>query len=124
MDSPSRPPSKPDRDDPFPPPSGHRSIWRRITWIVLGALALAEFILWVHGPAPATGAAGGKQGTGRTAASVVLATARKGDIPIQLNGLGTVVPLATVTVKTQISGVLTAIDFHEGDIVKKGDLLA
>ncbi len=99
-----------------------RSIWWRIAWIILWVLALIELALWFHGgPGAAPGA--GKPGTGRTPASVVLATAQKGDIPIRLNGLGTVVPLATVTVQAQVSGVLTEIDFQEGQIVKKGDLL-
>jgi multidrug efflux system membrane fusion protein len=48
----------------------------------------------------------------------------KGDIGISLNALGTVTSLATVTVRTQISGYLIKIDFKEGEEVKKGDLLA
>ena len=48
----------------------------------------------------------------------------KGDIGISINALGTVASLATVTIRTQISGYLMKIDFKEGDEVKKGDLLA
>jgi membrane fusion protein, multidrug efflux system len=123
------------RSGPFSPPPRRRSIWWRILWIILGVLALIEVFLWFHGsPTPTTGTGTGSStstttggthsATGRQPASVVLATAVKGDIPIRLNGLGTVVPLATVTVKTQISGVLTEIHFTEGQIVQKGDLLA
>jgi multidrug efflux system membrane fusion protein len=52
------------------------------------------------------------------------APATKGDLPIALNGLGTVTPLATVTVQTQISGTLMDVGFREGQIVQKGDFLA
>ncbi len=47
-----------------------------------------------------------------------------GDMPLYLNGLGTVTPLATVTVKTQIAGTLQNFGFTEGEIVKAGDFLA
>ena len=48
----------------------------------------------------------------------------RGDLPIVLNGLGTVTPLATVTVQTQINGTLVDVGFREGQMVKKGDFLA
>ena len=47
-----------------------------------------------------------------------------GDINQTLSGLGTVTPLATITVQTQISGQLTEVGFKEGQIVHKGDFLA
>ena len=56
--------------------------------------------------------------------SIVPETVGKGDIGINLNALGTVTSLATVTIRSQISGYLMKIDFKEGDEVKKGDLLA
>jgi multidrug efflux system membrane fusion protein len=55
---------------------------------------------------------------------VVAEAAQTGDIDITLNALGTVTPLATVTVRTQISGQLTEVAFKEGQLVKKGDFLA
>ena len=45
-------------------------------------------------------------------------------MPVVLSGLGTVTPLATVTVKTQITGHLTEVAFKEGQLVNKGDFLA
>jgi membrane fusion protein, multidrug efflux system len=56
--------------------------------------------------------------------SIVPETVSKGDIGINLNALGTVTSLATVTIRTQISGYLIRVVFKEGDEVKKGDLLA
>src|SRR5580704_17527551 len=55
---------------------------------------------------------------------VVAATASLGDIDITLNALGTVTSLATVTIRSQISGYLVKVAYEEGQIVKKGDLLA
>ncbi len=55
---------------------------------------------------------------------VVVQQAEKGSIDIYKDGLGTVTPLASVTVITRISGELTELHFKEGQEVKAGDLLA
>jgi membrane fusion protein, multidrug efflux system len=74
------------------------------------------------------GAAGGRGGFGgggrRPSTTVGVATATTSDIPITLDGLGTVTPAATVTVTPQVSGVITQILFKEGQTVKKGQAIA
>jgi membrane fusion protein, multidrug efflux system len=52
------------------------------------------------------------------------ATIGQGDIRVIINALGTVTPIATITVQTQINGQLQEVAFTEGQMVKKGDFLA
>src|SRR5580658_4373141 len=68
------------------------------------------------GPAP--GRAGGRQ------VPVVAAAARRGDMPVYLNGLGSVTAFNTVTVRSRVDGELVNVAFTEGEFVKQGDLLA
>ncbi|HUJ98666.1 MAG TPA: efflux RND transporter periplasmic adaptor subunit [Stellaceae bacterium] len=99
-----------------------RPLWRRALWPLVGLLVLAALAWVVLRPHPQP------TRTGRFALSgampVVTATAKKGDMPVTLNALGTVTPLATVTVQTQIAGQLVQVAFKEGQEVNKGDFLA
>ncbi len=72
---------------------------------------------------PDPAAAGGRGGQNAPVA-VSVATAVSGSIQVRIPALGTVTPLATVTVRTQISGVMQKILFTEGQTVKQGDPLA
>lgn len=73
---------------------------------------------------PGRGKGGGRGGHAEPPQAVGIATVAPGDVPIVLAGLGTVTPLATVTVRSQISGYLTEIGFREGQTVRRGDFLA
>ena len=66
-----------------------------------------------------------KKSTPRAAPQVVtVAAATTGSMPVVLNELGTVTPIATVTVLPQLSGYLTDVGYQEGQEVKKGQFLA
>lgn len=87
-------------------------------WIIAGALVLlALFIWWRHS---------GTQTAQHKSApqSVGVAKVVAGPMPVVLDELGTVTPIATVTVLPQISGYLTQVAFTEGEDVTKGQFLA
>lgn len=56
--------------------------------------------------------------------TVATAAAHTGNMPVYLEGLGTVTAFNTVTVKTRVDGQLISVNFREGQFVQKGDLLA
>ena len=56
--------------------------------------------------------------------AVVVASAHKKDVPIYISALGNVISTYTVTIKTQVNGLLMKVLYKEGQMVKKGDLLA
>jgi multidrug efflux system membrane fusion protein len=108
--------------------SGAREGWqasairRAPLWRAAGAMTLVALALvwrpWSQTPPAATADKSAE------ALTVGVAVAVKGDFDIILAALGTVTPLATVAVKTQISGRVTQIGFVEGEMVKEGDFLA
>jgi membrane fusion protein, multidrug efflux system len=69
--------------------------------------------------------AGGKRGgRGEGQVAVLVASARKADVPVTLDAVGTVQSLNSVTVRAQIDGKLMKIAFSDGQDVKAGDVLA
>jgi multidrug efflux system membrane fusion protein len=68
-----------------------------------------------------TGTAGLAKAT--PAIPVAFAQVQKADFPVYLNGLGTVEPYQTVTVRSRVDGQITKIAFKQGQMVKKGDIL-
>jgi multidrug efflux system membrane fusion protein len=115
------------------PPARNRGFVRN-WWLWLLILAVVGAVTYFYVSAPhktqsaqqnAAGKGGGRRGGfGGQPMPVVTATAKTGDINIYLNGLGSVVPLNTVTVKPRVDGQLMRILFREGQVVKQGQQLA
>lgn len=98
---------------------------RTLLGIGLGLVIVAGAGWYISqtGTAPAPRQAAGRFGAGAPI-PVGIASATKGEVPVVIRALGTVAPLHTVNVKTQITGQLLKVEFKEGQMVKQGDLLA
>lgn len=88
-----------------------------ILWILVAAIVVGV-VLWHPWGAKKTHVAA------QPPQPVAVAAVSRGDVDVVLTELGTVTPLATVTVQSQISGYLQTVAFREGQEVRKGDLLA
>jgi membrane fusion protein, multidrug efflux system len=121
--------TQPTQLKPSPPKPPPRKSKARTRLLVFALIFLGLGALWFFVIQPRSGEKPripqfGRHAFMNSVMPVGIAVAEKGDIPITLEGLGTVTPLATVTVKTQLNGLLTQIAFTEGQLVKKSDFLA
>ncbi|MEO7115711.1 MAG: efflux RND transporter periplasmic adaptor subunit [Caldimonas sp.] len=137
----------PPESPPRPAVSAGRR-WLGAVIAVAALVVLAALGWWLtHRPAerpggsfaaaPASGASGvgqralsgpppgpvGPGGRGAAPSTVGIATATQATLPVVLDALGTVTPVVTVTVRPQVSGVITQVLFAEGQIVRKGQPL-
>ena len=92
-------------------------MWVVIWILLLLVLVLAVVLIWRHlaaakkvAPAPAK-------------ITITSATAKKGDIGVYLDAIGTVTPVYTDSITSQVNGLVTAVHFKEGQLVGKGDPL-
>src|ERR1700722_13481104 len=111
---------RPEHIDPAVPPPRRSWLRRILLWLVLAALVGAA--VWYatrDHQAPQTG-----RFTSTGPLPIGSAAVDKGDMPVTINALGTVTPLAMVTVRTQLNGPLTEVAFQEGQMVSNGDFLA
>jgi membrane fusion protein, multidrug efflux system len=97
--------------------------WRALLIALLILALLTGFVLYLRTKQPLAAPPRGRNGQ-NTPVAVSVATAVLGDIQVKIPALGTVTPLATVTVRTQIIGTLQKIFFTEGQFVHQGDALA
>jgi membrane fusion protein, multidrug efflux system len=110
------------------PPKRTRPVaWVRYWKIGLLAaclVAVIAYVFWSNSGRAQSRAA--PQAPVAVAQSVPVATvaAKTGSIPVYLTGLGAVTPINTVTVKTQVNGQLLSVQYQEGQLVRRGDLLA
>jgi multidrug efflux system membrane fusion protein len=99
---------------------------RRVIWIVAGILLVLVLVLVIvlvwrhHEEAEKAAAAKRAAAAGITVTSV---TAQKGNIGVYLDAIGTVTPVYSDSITSQVNGLVTAVHYEEGQLVHKGDPL-
>jgi multidrug efflux system membrane fusion protein len=88
------------------------------------AAALVSVLAWPHSDKAAEPQPGAADGPKGKPATVRLIELKPRPFSVVLEGLGTVTPIATVTVRPQVDGPLQSVAFQEGAAVKRGQLLA
>ena len=116
-----RPAIGPDHQLPAPKATRHKGV-RVIMWIAILALfGIGFYLVLRHQDNAATIARAPRGGGGPVTVTTV--TAQKGDIGVYLDSIGTVTPVYTASITSQVNGIVTAVHFREGQIVRKGDAL-
>jgi membrane fusion protein, multidrug efflux system len=111
----------PDHQLPAPKRSGGVRI---LVWVII--LAAFGLLFWwvMTRKSTAPPAAGGRRGGGAGGnVTVSVETAKTGDIGVYLDAIGTVTPVYTVTLVSQVTGVITQVRYKEGQLVQKGQPL-
>jgi multidrug efflux system membrane fusion protein len=108
---------------PAPAPATHRHsrAWIVIGVLILLALNVSLIVVLLHERSVSAAAALAQHApAGITVTSV---TARTGDIGVYLDSIGTVTPVYTDSITSQVTGLIVAVHYQEGQLVEKGDPL-
>jgi len=105
---------------------------RAVVWIVLAVFFAAGFFIVLRSHPVSQNEQGGGGGGGRggrrggnngESVPVTTVTAQKGNIGVYVDALGTVTPVYTSSITSQVNGIVTDVHYTEGQLVKKGDPL-
>jgi multidrug efflux system membrane fusion protein len=109
-------------DHQLPPPKRSGAI-RLLVWVVI-LLLFALLFWWVmhHRQTPAATGGGRRAAMGGTV-TLSTSTAKKGNIGVYLDAIGTVTPVYTATLVSQVTGVITQVRYREGQLVHRGQSL-
>jgi multidrug efflux system membrane fusion protein len=122
-DSQEHPAIGPDHQLPAPPKKTQHRGLQIAVWVLLFLIFAVGFYLVAHHHDTAKAASTPRRGPGSGTAAITTVTAQKGDIGVYVDAIGTVTPVYTANITSQVSGVVTAVHFREGQMVSKGDPL-
>jgi multidrug efflux system membrane fusion protein len=121
----TRPEVSPSPEHPTGPESSNRRQSRWWVWLIVAVVILGAVAIYQRRGSASGSGTDGKAAMDPSNRPVLVSTAvaHEGDIGIYLNALGTVTPVYTVTVTSRVQGEITQVNYHEGQMVKKGDPL-
>jgi membrane fusion protein, multidrug efflux system len=106
---------------PVEPPRRHRGLYIVLLCLLLLALVIGGVLLYRHHEnAEKAAAAAARPAPG---IAITTVTAKKGNIGIYLEAIGTVTPVYTASITSQVTGQIVAVHYQEGQVVQKGDPL-
>jgi membrane fusion protein, multidrug efflux system len=113
-------------DNRIPPlvpahPRHHKVVWIVVGSVLLLVLVLVFVLILRHHEAAEKAAALAR--TAATGITVTSATAQKGNIGVYLDSIGTVTPVYTDSITSEVNGLVVAVHYKEGQRVSKGDPL-
>jgi multidrug efflux system membrane fusion protein len=112
------PPPKPKKTET---PHEHRSY--RWIWIVVILVLAIGGLTYYRKQQAAAQAAKAKAAAANRSVPITTATVHQGPIGIYINALGTVTPVYTATITTRVDGQIVSVNYREGQMVHKGDVL-
>jgi len=120
----TRPPDSPQQPDSTPPESHAKKSWwgSLLGWVILLLVFAVIFYLVLRHHDDAQSAAAPKRGAFGPV-TVTTATAQKGNIGVYLEAIGTVTPVYTASIISQVTGMVIQVHYTEGQLVKKGQPL-
>ncbi len=106
----------------LPPPRRSAGI-RILVWVVI--LLLFGLLFWwvMHRKAAPAAAGGGRRGAIGGNVTLNIATAKTGNIGVYLDAIGTVTPVYTTTLISQVTGVISQVRYRQGQMVRRGESL-
>jgi multidrug efflux system membrane fusion protein len=93
---------------------------RAAVWILLLLIFAAGFLLVLRHHEDAATATAARKGAAGGAVAITTVTAQKGSIGVYVDAIGTVTPVYTSSISSQVDGIVTAVHYTEGQMVQKG----
>ena len=109
-----------------PATNSDKPTWKRFLWWGLALLVLGVILLLIfryHDNSKSTAASSSSRRGVTGPVTVTTATAQKGNIGVYLEAIGTVTPVYTASITSQVTGMVTQVHYREGQLVRKGDPL-